>query len=99
MFLVSDAAGERLLDMLRGVRPKAGQSLRLTQRTPERVGLALDWEREGDQVVLCSDRVVLLIEPDLADLLAGTTLVVERGLEGQRLGLRASPAAAKGAAP
>lgn len=64
------------------------QGLRLA-RTPEgEFGLAIDEEREGDQVVKQEERPILFVDQDVASALDGATLDVAESPEGTRLTLR-----------
>ena len=59
--------------------------MRLTANDQGQLGLAIDVERQGDQVVEHEDSKVLLVEKDLADTLQGITIDVEDTPEGARL--------------
>jgi Fe-S cluster assembly iron-binding protein IscA len=63
--------------------PQAG--LRLSANASGRLGLALDNEMPGDQVVEHDNSKVLLVEKELSENLEGVTIDVEDALEGTRL--------------
>lgn len=59
--------------------------MRLTADEQAQLRLAIDVERDGDQVVEHEDSKVLIVEKDLADILQGITIDIEETSEGARL--------------
>lgn len=64
------------------------QGLRLARGPEGEFGLAVDQEREGDQVVKQGDRPVLFVEQEISTSLDGATLDVQEAPDGARLTLR-----------
>jgi Fe-S cluster assembly iron-binding protein IscA len=84
MLNVTDKAAASLKESLELSRQEESHVLRLTPRA-EGFGLALDEEREGDQVVVYEESRVLLIQPDLSQELDGATVDLIDTPEGGRL--------------
>jgi Fe-S cluster assembly iron-binding protein IscA len=63
--------------------PQAG--LRLVYRSEGQLGLGIDVENPGDEVVEFEGSKVLMVEKNLADSLTGVTLDVEDTEEGAKL--------------
>ena len=87
MLNVTDKAAAAFQKMLEGSREAEGDVLRLSQSAGE-IGLAIDQEHEGDQVVEYEERKVLAIESDVSKKLDGATIDVVDSPEGQRLVLQ-----------
>ena len=64
------------------------QSLRLSRSPAGEYGLAIDQERDGDQVVRQEERPVLLIDQEVSNQLDGAVLDLIEAPEGIRLTLR-----------
>lgn len=88
MLNVTDKAAATLHATLDANDPEADQVLRLRQ-SAEGLGLVMDEEREGDQVVAHEERSVLVIEPAVAQALDGAVIDAVDTPEGQRLVLQA----------
>ncbi len=84
MLNVTEKAAASLKDSLELSRRGESDVLRLTPRA-EGLGLALDEEREGDQVVVYEESTVLVIQPDLSQELDGATVDLVDTPEGGRL--------------
>jgi Fe-S cluster assembly iron-binding protein IscA len=84
MLSVSEKAAGLLLESLEASNTEEAQVLRLV-RMAEGLGLAVDEEREGDQVVEHEERKVLVIEPAISQALDGATIDAVDTPEGQRL--------------
>ncbi len=87
MLNVTDKAVDVLADSLEASEATDQQSLRLTQNERGEYGLAIDEERDGDQVVKQEERAVLVLDADTAQALNGAVLDVVDSPEGQRLAL------------
>jgi len=87
MLNVTDKAAAALHESLEASTSEESHALRLT-RTAEGLALALDEQREGDQVVEHDDRTVLVIEEEISRALAGATLDATETPEGPRLVLQ-----------
>lgn len=90
MLNVTDKAAAALRDTLEANQEEESQVLRLTS-SGQGVGIALDEEQEGDDVVVYEDRKVLVIAPVIAEALDGATIDAVDTPQGQRLVLE-SPA-------
>lgn len=93
MITVTDKAKDELLQTLdqAGVQEE-GISIRLAPTQPAyggetRLGLVLDHTRAGDQIVEHEGKIVLMIDPDIAAQLDGSTLDVVDTPEGRTLAL------------
>lgn len=84
MLNVTEKAAAALSESLDANRENDSDVLRLTQAAGG-MGLALDQEHEGDQVIEHEDRKVLVVDPEVADALDGTTIDIVDTPEGQRL--------------
>lgn len=84
MLAVSDKAAGLLHESLDASKAEESQVLRLVQMS-EGLGLAVDEEREGDQVVEHDDSKVLVIEPGISQALDGAILDTVDTPEGERL--------------
>ena len=85
MIEVTERARQELKRILTANTDEPEACLRLTANDQDQLGLAIDMERQGDQVVEHEDSKVLLVEKDLADTLQGITIDVEDTPEGARL--------------
>jgi Fe-S cluster assembly iron-binding protein IscA len=88
MIHVTDKASEVLLKGLEANATDETQGLRLTHAAGQGYGLALDAEHEGDQVVECQGRKVLLVEEGLEQQLDGAILDAVESTEGTRLSIQ-----------
>lgn len=84
MLNVTDKAAATLKDTLDANSTEEAQVLRLSP-SADGFGLAMDEERDGDQVVTHADRKVLVVGEDVAQALAGATVDTVETPEGQRL--------------
>jgi Fe-S cluster assembly iron-binding protein IscA len=84
MLSVSERAAGLLRESLEASNTEETQVLRLV-RMAEGLGLAVDEEREGDQVVEHEDKKVLVIEPAISQALDGATIDAVQTPEGERL--------------
>ena len=78
MLAVTNPALELLDSILESTSTAEEQRLRLVHRGEGELGLALDVERDGDQVVTREERPLLLIEPALSTALDSSTLDAEQ---------------------
>jgi Fe-S cluster assembly iron-binding protein IscA len=85
---VTEKAVDILANSLEASEATEEQSLRLARTPQGEVGLAIDEEREGDQVVKQEERAILVLDEEIATVLDGATLDVSDSPEGQRLTLR-----------
>ena len=78
MLTVTEKAKEKLKEALlqeQTTETKVAFRITPTHSMPDRLGIALDREKEGDQVVESEDGIkVLLVESDLAQKLEGMVL-------------------------
>lgn len=89
MLNVTEKAAGALLESLDASKSEESQLLRLT-RAAEGLGLALDQERDGDQVVEHDERKILVVEQDISQALDGATLDAVDTPEGPRLVLQSA---------
>lgn len=87
MLTVTERAAERLRESIEATDIAEDQTLRLVQ-TDAGLELAIDEEREGDQVVQSAGRTVLVIDPEVGALVDGATLDAVEGPQGARLVLQ-----------
>jgi hypothetical protein len=85
MLAVTDSARDVLEQILANSDPAQEQALRLTRNADDEFGLALDEQRDGDQVVSSGDQPVLLVEHSLADELQGVMLDASQMPDGPSL--------------
>lgn len=83
MLNVSDKAGEALHRALEANEGGGEDVLRLT-RSGDQLALAVDQERDGDQIVEHDGRSVLVVEPAISQALDGATLDAVQTPEGLR---------------
>lgn len=88
MIHVTEKASEALLQGLQANTDDQTQGLRLTHIAGQGYGLALDTEREGDQVVEHQGRKTLLVGQALAEQLDGAVLDALDSPEGPRLSIQ-----------
>lgn len=88
MINVTEKAVDALAGSLQATEASPEQSLRLARTSQGEYGLAVDEEREGDQVIKQEERAVLLIDEEVSAALNGAVLDVVDSPEGQRLSLR-----------
>ena len=91
MIEISERARQELKDILESNTDEAGACLRLIAADQGQLGLAIDMERQGDQVVEHEDQKLLVVEKDLADSLQGITMDVQDSPEGSRLVISQEP--------
>lgn len=84
MLKVTDKVAALIGDALEANRENESDVLRLS-RTGQDLGLAVDEEREGDQVVRFEERSVLVIDTDLAQELDGLAIDAVGTSEGEWL--------------
>ena len=82
---VTERARQELKDILTTNTDEPEACLRLTADDQGQLRLAIDVEKQDDQVVEHEDSKVLLVEKDLADALQGVTIDIEDTSEGARL--------------
>lgn len=88
MLSVTDKAVDILAQSLEASEANEGQSLRLARTPQGEFGLAIDEEREGDQVVKHAEKPILVVDQEVSSALDGAVLDVVESPEGQRLTLR-----------
>lgn len=88
MLNVTEKAAAALGTSLQDTTQEEHEVFRL-HRTPDGLGLAIDEERDGDQVVEHDSKKVLVIEETIASELDGAQLDAVETPEGQRLVLQA----------
>jgi len=86
MLTVTDSAKQYLKELLLANSNDPDVGIRLTVGTvPGQTGLVLDREGFGDDVVEHEGSKVLLVGPEVAELVAGATLDTEDTLDGTKL--------------
>ena len=85
MIEVTERARQQLKEILKANTDEPEACLRLTANEQGQLGLAIDMERQGDQVVEHEESKVLLVEKELSDKLEGITIDVEDTQEGTKL--------------
>lgn len=88
---VTEQAGAVLKQVLNSVEREPEQVLRLVTDQQGILNLALDSEREGDQVVTHEGDVVMVIEAPLSEQLSGSTMDVKSTAEGPALTITSTP--------
>ncbi|HIE16765.1 MAG TPA: hypothetical protein EYP71_01030 [Dehalococcoidia bacterium] len=91
MIKVTERAREELKKILSDNTDNPEESLRLAATAQGQLGLAIDVELPGDQVVEHEGSKVLLVQEELAVMLLGITLDVEDAPEGPRLIIISEP--------
>ena len=87
MLNVTENAAKTLHETLQENRTEETQVLRLTS-SQDGLGLALDTEQEGDQIVEHEQEKVLVVAPAIAEALTGATFDAVDTPEGKRLVLQ-----------
>lgn len=87
MIGVTDRAKEELKNILDSNADDQELSLRLVTNEQGQIGIALDKERPGDNVVEHNGSKVLLVEDALVPHLVGITIDIEDTPEGPRLAI------------
>ncbi len=88
MINVTEKAVDALANSLDSTEATPEQSLRLALTPQGEYGLAVDEQREGDQVIKQEERPVLLVAEEVSTALDGAVLDVVDSAEGQRLTLK-----------
>jgi Fe-S cluster assembly iron-binding protein IscA len=88
MVTVTEGAKQVLKEKLLAHTSEPDVGIRLESEPSGQLGLVLDRESEGDQVVEHDEMKVLLVAPELATKLEGITLDTEDTSEGRRLVIR-----------
>lgn len=81
---MTEKAKQKLKEMLEDSHTLSVHGWRLEAVSEDEYGLLLDTETEGDQVVICGQTKVLLVDAETARRLDGTVVDVEDTEEGQR---------------
>ena len=87
MITVTESAKQELKRILSDNVNDPQASLRLTSTGQDQLGLAIDVETPGDQVVEHEDSKVLLVEEGLATSLVGIVLDIEDTPDGPKLAI------------
>ena len=87
MVNVTPDAVDLLGKLLASSNPEEQQSLRIAPSGSGELSLMLDQPSEDDEVVLQEGRAVLLLDPQVAQVLDGSTLDAVVTAEGPRLSL------------
>jgi Fe-S cluster assembly iron-binding protein IscA len=85
MLTVTEDAKQYLKDTLLAHTDDTEMGLRLVLESAGRLGLVLDREGVGDQIVEHEGAKVLLVEPELAPVVDGITLDVQDTANGTKL--------------
>jgi Fe-S cluster assembly iron-binding protein IscA len=85
MLTVTEDAKQYLKDTLQAHTDDTEMGLRLVSGPPGRLGLTLDREGYGDQIVEHEGAKVLLVAPELAPMVDGITLDVQDTANGPKL--------------
>ncbi len=85
MVTVTDRATQKLRTILADATSEPGQALRLVPRTGGHFALAVDEEREGDEVFKAGDEKILLVGSGMAEALDEATIDVQDTEEGPNL--------------
>ena len=85
MLTVTERAKQQLKQILSNSVGEPDVALRMSPSGPGEFGLALDKEKEGDQVVEHEGSRVLLVGSEVADLLEGWTIDCRETAEGPLL--------------
>jgi len=85
MLTVTDSAKQLLKETLLAYSDDPETGLRLSLKPPGQLGVGLDSEEEGDQVVEYEGAKVLLVAANLDAVVDGKTLNVEDTAEGPKL--------------
>jgi Fe-S cluster assembly iron-binding protein IscA len=87
MLSVTKSAVDELKGMLTQTAVEEDKGLRLIHEGEGRLGLTVDSQHDGDQVVEDEARPVLFVEPELAQALDGSTLDAVETPQGPQLRL------------
>jgi Fe-S cluster assembly iron-binding protein IscA len=84
MITVTASAGERIRNDLQAINTEPGVCLRLfrSQSTANQLDMALDTEREGDQVVESKGIKIFLLDPEMSRVLERTIIDYDAMPEG-----------------
>lgn len=84
MVTVTEPAAQKLRENLQAVAtdPEVGIRLILSSTTPNRIEMVLDKDKEGDQVVESEGAKILLLDPQIAQLLEGMVIDYEEKPQG-----------------
>jgi Fe-S cluster assembly iron-binding protein IscA len=85
MVTVTPQAAGKLMEQLQAAETEPGTSFRLVNSPSEagsRLQLVLDQEKKGDQVVESKGVKVLLLDPEVTELLDGQTISFEETSQG-----------------
>ena len=85
MLTVTDNAKDKLMETLLLNTDDREIGLRLSMKSPGQLGLVLDKGLPTDEVVEHEGLKVLLVEPELVELLEGATFDVQDTPEGSKL--------------
>ena len=85
MINVTEKAKQELSKILSKKVDWPGARLRLVDRGEGRLGLGIDIETSGDQIIEYEGKKLLLVESELANNLKGITLDVDNTPEGTEL--------------
>ena len=85
MLTVTEGAKQLLKETLLAHTDDPEIGLRLSLKAPGQLGIVLDREEEGDQVVEHEGAKVLLVAPELAPVVDGGTLDVQDTADGPKL--------------
>jgi Fe-S cluster assembly iron-binding protein IscA len=79
MITVTASAADRIRNDLKASNAESGACIRLfrSQSTANRLDIALDKERDGDQVVVSEGIKILLLDSELSNTLEGTIIDYE----------------------
>jgi len=90
MLTVTEKAKQELKKMLLNRSEDTNKALRIEFKEPAQVGLVVDEEKEGDQVIQLGDMNILLIGEDVAQIFDGVVLDVREDQNGSKLVVRKS---------
>ncbi len=80
---VTTRASAALAQVLDSTQHDPQEILRLVQDPEGNLGLALDTQKDGDQVVEYGGNMTLVIEPAISDRLEGVTLDIQESPQGE----------------
>lgn len=87
MLSMTETAGEHLAALLEGAGAPAEMAVRLV-REESGLSLTVDSERPGDATFTHAGRTVLVLDGEVSNQLAESTLDVEETEDGPKLGLK-----------
>ena len=90
MLTVTEKAKQELKKILLARSNDTNKSLRIQFKEPAQVGLVVDEEKEGDQVIQLGGMNILLIGEDVAQIFDGVVLDVREDQNGSKLVVRKS---------